>query len=539
MKDLNVQEQELLRKIYTHHAGLTFEEASILPLRVEGQSGVEVMLAFLSVRRKGYIVATEKYWGEQRYCISKESIPTLQEAFFTPNLAEVEGRGTQLVMQEKQGIILDLFNVLVFLSQHKMLFTTKGTLHKKSIQGLAAIIQLDVEDLRGLSLDVLQPLLKDYPQPVAVILDLLLLLNLISIDTDAKQVMLHERPLHQWLNLSTDKMISRVYRIVNERYIVQDRELQHFCQFIRCSVVRAGSWLDLDKVMCWMTRQGLLIERQRLEWQSKARAWLQALAGFGWMDLAISEGEPRYFRWKIPSVHLEESAVNITDSGYNGFYVQPDYDIMVPSHVGFIQRWRLLLFTEMIKNDHMSVYRLSKLSITRGLDKGIAIEEMIRFLTEHSLVVIPEHVSIVLEQWAREMKDESNEPKRQLFESVDFEEEGVFEVAARSNISVVEEIPMPVSLFQGLERIPIRWRDEFRRYHFSTTTTIVEQALAWHTKVRITMNGKVAEFTPLNITYNPWMVSGELTVLHDQGHQWIELYPSDFQEIKLLIPSFN
>ncbi|AJS57846.1 helicase-associated domain-containing protein [Paenibacillus sp. IHBB 10380] len=538
MKDLSVLDQELLHQIYIHFAGMTFEETSVIPLRTEGQSGAELMLAFLSLRRKGYVVATEKYWGERLYCISPEKIPSIHEAFFTPNLDEVEGTGIQLIRKEKQGIVLDIFSTLVFLSQYKPLLTTKGTLYKKSIQGLTAVIQLDLEDLRDLSLDVLQPLLKDYPQPIAVILDLLVLLNLVSIDMEEKQVIIHEKSLYQWLSLSTEEMTSIVFHIVNERYNDQHREMQHFCQSIRCSTFRAGAWLDVDKIMHWMIGQGLLVEAQRGEWQSKAVAWLHALVGFGWMDMAISEG---YFRWKRQSEYMDESASSATDSEYSSFYVQPDYDIMIPPNVGFLQRWRVLLFTEMMKNDHMSVYRLTKQSIARGLSKGIVIEEMIQFLEEHSLGEVPEHVSIVLEQWAREMHDESFEARNgQLFHSIEGEgANGVFMDSVRLLSNTVEDIPTPESLFQGMEQIPMRWRKEFRSYHFSTTTTIVEQALAWHTKVEMTMNGKLAEFTPTNICYSPWMVRGELTVLQDQDYQVIELYPNDFQEIKLLIPPFK
>lgn len=540
MKDLAVMDQAILRKIYTHFAGLPFEEASVIPLRTEGQSGAEIMLSFLSLRRKGYIVATEKSWGERLYCISQEMIPSIHEAFFTPNLDEVEGTGLHLVMEEKQGIVFDLFNVLVFVSQHKPPLTIKGTLYKKSIQSLTEVIQLDSEDLRGLSLDMLQPLLKDYPQPIALILDLLVLLNLVSIDASAKQVILQERSLHQWLSLSTQEMTSVVFRIVNERYNNPNREMQHFCQSIRCLVFRAGAWFDVDEVIRRMIRQKLLAETQREEWQSKAITWLRALAGFGWMGLAISEGDHYYFRWNIQSDYLHESASSSTGIEYSGFYVQPDYDIMFPTNVGFLQRWRLLLFTEMIKNDHMSVYRLTKQSVARGLNKGIAIAEMIRFLTKHSLNGVPEHVSVVLEQWAREMHHESSEAGDEpLFNSYEGEETLPLPTSVRSYSNVVDDIPTPESLFQGLEQIPMRWRNEFRSYHFSTTTTIVEQALSWHTKVKILMNGKVAEFTPLNISHNPWMVRGELAVVHDQGHQMIELYPNDFREIKLLIPYSN
>ncbi|HEY2492636.1 MAG TPA: helicase-associated domain-containing protein [Paenibacillus sp.] len=538
MKDLSVRDQELLRQLYIQFAGMTFEEVSVIPLRTEGQSGAEIMLAFLSLRRKGYIVATEKYWGERLYCISQVMIPSIYEAFFTPNLDEVEATGIQLVREEKQGIVLDLFNALVFISQYKPLLTTKGMLYKKSIQGLTAVIQLDLEDLRGLSLDVLQPLLKDYPQPIAVILDLLVLLNLVSIDVDGKQIIIHEKSLHQWLSLSTEEMTRIVFRIVNERYNVQNREMQHFCQSIRCSTFRAGAWFDVDKIMRWMIRHRFLTETQRGEWQSKVVAGLYALAGFGWVDMAMSEG---YFRWNIQSEDMDESAFSAADSEYCGFYIQPDYDVMIPPNVGFLQRWRILLFTEMIKNDHMSVYRLTKQSIARGLNKGITIEEMIQFLTEHSLGEVPEHVSIVLEQWAREMHDESFEARNeQLFHSIEGEAaKGAFMDSVRLLSNADEDIPTPESLFQGLEQIPMRWRNEFRSYHFSTTITIVEQALAWHTKVEMNMNGKVVEFMPMNICYSPWMVRGELTVLQDQDHQVIELHPNDFQEIKLLIPPFK
>ncbi|WP_341347461.1 helicase-associated domain-containing protein [Paenibacillus sp. FSL H3-0469] len=88
----------------------------------------------------------------------------------------------------------------------------------------------------------------------------------------------------------------------------------------------------------------------------------------------------------------------------------------------------------------------------------------------------------------------------------------------------------------GEETVPQMWFNQWRQYHVTTAQKVMEQALSWGIKVRLSYGGKAADFIPERINGRPWQVRGILLLPGTETAEETELAAEDWQEIQLLHP---
>lgn len=110
-------------------------------------------------------------------------------------------------------------------------------------------------------------------------------------------------------------------------------------------------------------------------------------------------------------------------------------------------------------------------------------------------------------------------------------------------VSVQAEMPpAPESaeeLWPDAAEVPSAWIKEERRYHASTARLLMEQALKWGTKVRLSLEGRPCEFIPERIMPGAWRVSGRLLDFTGETPQELELTAGDWDTIQLIVPVFR
>lgn len=553
---LGSREQEILRRIYACFAGQSFDEQSYMKLRIEGYSGAEHLLSLITLRKRGYIEAVINSWGDRLYYIPIDLLSLLHPIFYTHELQEVNEE-VHIMKDAKPGLVLDLFHVLVFIAQEKLPLTTKGIVHKNSIQKIVDRLNLTGEDIRGLLIEV--PHTENVPSQVAIVLDLLHCINLVT--REPRHIFVQEKPLYKWLDLNTEQMTSILVKIVIERYGSDDSKMQHWWCSICQDEFLLGQWVEIEPLISWMIQQQMLDESCREEMSRSAQSWLFALAGFGWMDVGMTKGSCICFRWRISLDEVRNASIynsvrvapimNIT----NKFYVQPDFDIMVLPDVPYILRWRLMMFTDILMSDRMSIYRLTKDSITKAVKRGLEVEDILMFMTNYSENGVPDHVSLTLEQWNEEAHRTevifcSTPIDRILVDLSEYSDQEIWNIERYSSykehcslhpIQLDIDLPVAESLFQGLDQIPVMWIKDFRSYHFSTGIQMMEQALLWKTKVRLSLeaNANEVDFIPLHVTHNPYEILGEVYNTEMRKYERIQLSPNDWKDMRLIVPNFT
>ncbi|MNP07768.1 hypothetical protein D3C76_998110 [compost metagenome] len=103
-------------------------------------------------------------------------------------------------------------------------------------------------------------------------------------------------------------------------------------------------------------------------------------------------------------------------------------------------------------------------------------------------------------------------------------------------------IPDFEALFPGLQDIPAMWIKEMRTYHDSTARKMVEQAIQWRTKIKLSISGETVLCIPEGIQGGEkWSLRGRLYKdidNHSQGEE-VVLTPDDWDELALVLPEMR
>lgn len=297
------------------------------------------------------------------------------------------------------------------------------------------------------------------------------------------------------------------------------------------------------------------------------------------------------------------------------FIVQPDFEVLVPPEVPYAIRWTLAGYAELLHNQDLWSFRLTREMLESAAELGCPPGNAIAWLTAHAQGGLPEQVELSLRQWAKgigrtslyevillscageqDSGDIAAHPRLQdsltrigpLHFIVRPESVGQLrkELAAaglappriiggreqalqphnpfgpfeRSAATLRYELPSPAGerglidaapypkllplagtaqdqeLLPGEDAVPQMWFNHWRQYHVTTAQKVMEQALGWGIKVRISVQGQTADFIPEQISGRPWRVRGNLLRSGSGTVEQIQLAAEDWQEMKLLHP---
>ncbi|WP_433946836.1 helicase-associated domain-containing protein [Paenibacillus sp. SN-8-1] len=616
--------KQTLYLIMQSYAGQPFKLEQLEKLARDGISGAELRIGVLSLVRTGIVCVVKKTWGERLYFISGRLFPKLQASLLGPiNKREEAVDLVSLNREGRAGIEVDLFRMLVWVGHNGLQLTAKGTIHQKTITRLGGLIQLAEDDFKHIPLHYLH---KDvYPANIAVVLDLLLALGLIEkIDS----WIINEPAADAWLRLTPTAMRLAVYKEILARYIPADPSLQQYAYALSMDYVQEGNWYFLDEIVRWLQRYRMLTVPLSELQITFMHGWLEMLCGLGFVDLGFGKEGEAAFRWRSRPKLQEQTCIAESDekdtrpfqADFEGrFYVQPDFEIFVPSDVSYLLRWELELCTLGVTYDAMSVYKLSRESAAIALEQGRTPSDLEVFLDKWAASGIPDNVRNALRQWGSELgrtsleervllrcsdeeaaemisryeggqsrlerigpldfivnqKDlkeihkvlnhlnltprKSFQPKSAMIyprldpdlpitgesswkEAVEMDQghlspsepQGLIFNGAAVHIYKRDESRVALAdLFPGIDEIPQAWCKELRSYHTSTAKALIQQALAWRTKIRLEMEGKVTEVLPLGLlSGNSWKV--EALMLPSLQVQ--ELSCSEWDTLQLLLP---
>ena len=93
------------------------------------------------------------------------------------------------------------------------------------------------------------------------------------------------------------------------------------------------------------------------------------------------------------------------DSAKNVFFVQPDFEIMVPAEVAPQVRWKIENCAELLSCDRMSIYRVTKEHIVRASHSGFTSDKVVEFLRRYAATGVPEHMYHAIHQWGMSGSD--------------------------------------------------------------------------------------------------------------------------------------
>lgn len=134
----------------------------------------------------------------------------------------------------------------------------------------------------------------------------------------------------------------------------------------------------------------------------RVRGWLCALAGWGYGEVGEDQSGELAFRWLIePQSLLNREQEMVSETEPSGFYMQPDFEMLVPPEAGPDVIWMLEQYAERVTRDQMSIYRLTRERFISAIARGYGLHEVMEFLDQYALTGIPENVRIALADWGK------------------------------------------------------------------------------------------------------------------------------------------
>jgi hypothetical protein len=446
-KELASSELLVLRQCFIRHAGQPMNEEEPLRLTRGALSGAETKMALHGLRGKGWLEAVTKSWGERILYIPVHRLSKLYDMLLEQramNVVDVDGAGKReapgqavsddpvTVHEAMTGLEAELLHALSRIAVQGVPLTAKGTIHKRALQKLNELAPFRPEDLEGLGLQYAHAEL--YPLQTVVMMDLLLSLGLLVKETTSFHI--QEAGLAAWVRLSAWQMRRHILVTLMERYGKAEASMQHF-RYMLCAAFRHSGpegWLHIGPMLQWMAQIGL-IPQERLDWtdqkdsesresatrgsaevseetsvpvfnisgqyMDEVRGWLAALSAFGMGDWGTTMSGGLCFRWNVPALDMLRPAdAEDTLQEQGTFYVQPDFEILVPPDVAYDVRWWLECCCERVTGDRMVVYRITRESVTEAIELGMEAKAISALLDKHSRTGVPDHVRVAVEQWA-------------------------------------------------------------------------------------------------------------------------------------------
>lgn len=384
---LDKLEKRLLRMLVLQIGYVPFSWSQ---LEQSGKSqflGSELKLGLIRLRQKGIVFTLRKTWGEHIYFIPKDLFAIWQQMVM-PALTDhvtttvIDAAAVEPLDDPKRGMSSHIFQLMTYIAKNGLKLTQKGLLHKRDILKLEALLDVQAKDFQHLDLtyngqQLLSPAL-------AIIYDTALRLELIK--QEAVQVSMNIEQLSWWLAQDEHNMQQQLYDMWVQQQAPREIWLQHASSAME--LLPRGQWISVEQLLIFLSKQGLDLSATSLETMQRLfdDQWLKPLSGLGWIERGTYNNQLT-MRWNEEIV------------GEDSFYIQPDFEIIVPPSVPYTLQWELACMAEFLQADRITRYRVTKQSIQAACEQGRTSESIINFLQKHAKFELPDHVKRSVEQW--------------------------------------------------------------------------------------------------------------------------------------------
>ncbi|RJG26009.1 helicase-associated domain-containing protein [Paenibacillus thiaminolyticus] len=399
---------------------LMLKQAGPLPFTVDKllswhgpqATGSALLAACDPLAEHGFVASVKRAWGERLLFLPSDVYAQLMGCLLDdlhpgegrhPEEPEPEEAAAGPVPEEEaqtpgpepegcqyeagRGIVFGLFSLLAFAAKEGLPLTAKGTLHKRAVTRLSALNPWASAELPN-DMGAQYPFADTLPLPLALVIDIALRFDLLK--KEANRYAVNEAELARWLRLPHSVWREAVMSVVEEHYLPADVQLHHLVLAVRL-IGTDGAWHDEREVLGRLRRLGLLAAEDAARAERQLRGWLRAFHAFGFCHLARPEQEAGEWAYRLPVQDMAEGP---------GFFIQPDFEILLPAAAPFYLRWELEAIAECVRADQMDVYRLTKASFEQGVEHGRTMASVLRFMEAHAWSGVPENIQDAMELWS-------------------------------------------------------------------------------------------------------------------------------------------
>lgn len=383
---LSAAERRTVEAVVRGFASTPFDEAQLAKRAAPEVPGAELRLGLAGLRAAGVIVTARKAWGERLHTLPHDALGAWQLALFGAPDAAARDAEAELTVSSSGALDDDIFALLAFAAKNELALTQRGAVHKRHLQALQGELALAAsEPLRRMGLAY--GWADAYDAGTAVVLDAALRLELLAMDGGALRV--QPARLREWLRLPRSARDAVLRAAWTARLWPSEPLVQHAAA--AAQLAPRGVWLALPRLAAWLARFAGAAPVPLAE--LAAAQWLEPAAALGWLELGRSSRTGELLL-RVPP---EEADAQETPGR---FYVQPDFELIVPPDVPADVRWELERIAERRSTDQVHVYAVTQSSVRFACENGASAQVIAGFLEEHGMFELPDNVRQAIGQWA-------------------------------------------------------------------------------------------------------------------------------------------
>ncbi|MFC4100976.1 hypothetical protein [Paenibacillus xanthanilyticus] len=530
--------RQTLQSVIKHFGMLPFRDEQLLRHVQPGCSGAEYRLGLIELEMAGLVKSYRKGWGDKAYMVPRGQFkrcwrmanPMLHPTVIDENMVLYSLHGsdeeTHLPFGER------LMHGLAELVNGGLTLTSKGSWPKRTIEKVVRALAMKENELAALKLTARE---SGCPLPFALFLDIALHEGWLAVE--GRECRLEMNRLLSWMHRTQAQREHALVSLWAEEYAAAEPALANAAAFV--SGWPAYQW-------CSPTTG----TESDGPFAKAVVDWCRLMTSFGWMEEAEIAGSRTVYRWSVDGSDHAGDTMDMPRA-----QIAPDGDVFVPREGPLSAAFGLELIARRVSSDVVGIYRLEAEPIRKAVESGISGERIFAFLTQISGEGAPLALVMAIEGWVSEAAGEVRETaKSRSFDSLLSDplpsEHAVYPAPAASadrpvllphDMKEMTELRPsdPVALFQGIDGVPVTWRNQMREYHPSTRRELVERALSWRTAVKLNIRGKAVPFIPDKLLEDDegWRVAGDLSV--DGQVERTQLAPHMWDEMMLVIPEFT
>lgn len=389
---LSPEEWQALKVVYWGGAGhgVTVELCHQVLNTLAGRKRQSAINALVRLMDQGF-VHTRRADYRQVYFLPAELLPGLS-TLLTARMAEqvtLAGKGEVSPEPRTRELAHELCRFLAYVFKTEVQLTQQGVIyrrHQRALVELLAATAGQVED---------DPVPGRYPEPLGLVAAFSLERNLAT----REGALLRPGPeLEYWLTLPQAAVDAALLQYWRDRYGRPDLQA-----FLHLALGLGDAWIDVPVAAAEL--EPLVHPGQRVCMRPRLEHHLtHFLAPLGVFDLAFG---PHGLLCRLTATGQRLLAPHLSTAGadqelHNGgyqFILQPTGEIIAPRPLPFGILWKLELLATLVQRGPALVYRLDRGTVYQALRAGLATEEMLRFLDQHSQAGLPQNLAYEIATW--------------------------------------------------------------------------------------------------------------------------------------------
>lgn len=280
----------------------------------------------------------------------------------------------------------DALTFLAYANKNKVALTQKGTIHKRILEKILAIMHVkeDTSDT---------PPNLNYPQRFWMLLNYCSYITTVFCKEQVLCVQTYF--VDKWTGQNTLSRISYGAAFIWEVYRktchnVQARALQELIIQMEDS-----RWYGYEELAAAARKMTAPFPSE----EPGPEVYLDIFLSAGLLVEGLSSDGDRMVKLGFWSPQGAVREFPTLPEGEDGFWVQPNFEVLAPPRLKLHLRWQLELMADPVKVDHAYTYAITKETVLRYFDNGGSAEVMIDFLESHGKTPIPQNIVFTIQEW--------------------------------------------------------------------------------------------------------------------------------------------